>query len=170
MKKGSRRYENWSREGFAGWLQDRLLERSMTITDLGKAIGSPTTLVSRWMTGRQIPSVENLMMIARTMKIPYQEIYHAAGYDEDPLRPASTDPRLTSLHQRLDVLRMTHDRYLAINALLTSMEMMDAASERPRSDMPAVVRQEPARQTIEIGQSTPPSPETVEFRSANFPT
>jgi transcriptional regulator with XRE-family HTH domain len=97
MRKGQRRYTNWKSEGFPGWLQAKMKAKGWNALRLAHEIDVVPSLVSRWMSATQIPSVESLKAIAQAFQISEIEAMTAAGY----LSPAevSDDPR------RLEILR-----------------------------------------------------------------
>jgi transcriptional regulator with XRE-family HTH domain len=137
MRKGQGRYENWVREGFPGWLQERLEDRNWSISDLERQSGIKVTIISRWMTGRQVPNPEHVVRVARALSVRETEALRAAGFlTEDPI---TDDPRRMEIQRRVAHLELTHERYLALNALLVSMEA--AAAVRLRADRPGPVEE-----------------------------
>jgi hypothetical protein len=129
MRKGTGRYENWLSDGFPGWLRERLDDRLWSLADLERATDHQVkvTVLSRWMTGRQLPNPDHVVIVARALSVSEHEALRAAGYLSS--LPATTDPRREELRRRIDELTLTHDRYLALNALLVGMEA--AAERRP---------------------------------------
>lgn len=143
MRKGHGRYEKYVNEGFPGWLSERLVDRNWLIADLAKASGLTGSLISRWMSGRQQPSPESLLAVSQALHVDITEVLTQAGYL--PPKAQIKDPRRVELHRRLEHLELTHERYLALNALLVAMEAATAAQDRLRGrDTPAVVVEVPA--------------------------
>jgi transcriptional regulator with XRE-family HTH domain len=130
MKKGQRRYTNWKSTGFPGWLQAKMAERGWNALRLAHEIDVVPSLVSRWMSATQIPSVESLKALAAAFQISEIEAMTAAGY----LSPdeVTTDPRRLEILRRVSSVELTHERYLALNGLLNSMEQ--ASASRPQVD------------------------------------
>jgi transcriptional regulator with XRE-family HTH domain len=130
MRKGQRRYTNWKSEGFPGWLQAKMKAKGWNALRLAHEIDVVPSLVSRWMSATQIPSVESLKALAAAFQISEIEAMTAAGY----LSPAevSDDPRRLEILRRVQLVELTHERYLALNGLLNSMEQ--ASPESPQVD------------------------------------
>jgi transcriptional regulator with XRE-family HTH domain len=130
MKKGQRRYTNWKSEGFPGWLQAKMKAKGWNALRLAHEIYVVPSLLSRWMSATQIPSVESLKALAAAFQISEIEAMTAAGY----LSPdeVTTDPRRLELLRRVSSVELTHERYLALNGLLNSMEQVPASP--PQAD------------------------------------
>jgi transcriptional regulator with XRE-family HTH domain len=139
VRKGQRRYTNWKSEGFPGWLQAKMKAKGWNALRLAHEIDVVPSLVSRWMSATQIPSVESLKAIAQAFQISEVEAMTAAGY----LSPAevSDDPRRLEILRRVSSVELTHERYLALNGLLNSMEQ--ASASRPQVDPGENGRREP---------------------------
>jgi transcriptional regulator with XRE-family HTH domain len=118
-RKGKPRYADWLREGFPLWLQRRLQERDWTITDLARAMGVQTSLISRWMAGRQKPTAESANRIAEVLQISVDEVLTEAGLR--PVLVTDEDPRRAELVMKLGLVELTTERYLTLNALLSLM-------------------------------------------------
>jgi transcriptional regulator with XRE-family HTH domain len=134
VKKGSRRYKNWKQDGFPLWLQQRMAERGWNALRVSQEIHVVPSLISRWMSGAQQPSPESLRSIARAMQLSELEVLRAAGHLSPDVTNAETDdPRRAELHRKLDVLVLTHERYLTLNALLNMMAETPPAPDRPET-------------------------------------
>jgi transcriptional regulator with XRE-family HTH domain len=118
-KKGKPRYADWLNEGFPLWLQGCLKERNWTITDLARAMGVQTSLISRWMAGRQKPTAESAGRIAEVLQISVDEVLTEAGLR--PVQVTDEDPRRAELMMKLGSVELTRERYLTLNALLNLM-------------------------------------------------
>jgi transcriptional regulator with XRE-family HTH domain len=118
-RKGKPRYADWLREGFPLWLQRRLQERDWSITDLARAMGVQTSLISRWMAGRQKPTAESANRIAEVLQISVDEVLTEAGLR--PVLVTDEDPRRAELVMKLGLVELTTERYLTLNALLSLM-------------------------------------------------
>jgi transcriptional regulator with XRE-family HTH domain len=132
VKKGQARYAGWQREGFPLWLQEQLAERSITITELGRRMGTPGTVITRWMQGKNLPDPRNMTKLADVLQISYDEVWQAAG-----LRPAAEptiDPRRAALLRRIQDVALTPERIAAISGLLTAFETSDLRDDMGRND------------------------------------
>jgi transcriptional regulator with XRE-family HTH domain len=118
-RKGKPRYADWLHEGFPLWLQGRLQEREWSITDLARAMGVQTSLISRWMAGRQKPTAESANRIAEVLQISVDEVLTEAGLR--PVLVTDEDPRRAELVMKLGLVELTTERYLTLNALLSLM-------------------------------------------------
>jgi transcriptional regulator with XRE-family HTH domain len=118
-RKGKPRYADWLHEGFPLWLQMRLQERDWSITDLARAMGVQTSLISRWMAGRQKPTAESANRIAEVLQISVDEVLTEAGLR--PVLVTDEDPRRAELVMKLGLVELTTERYLTLNALLSLM-------------------------------------------------
>jgi len=118
-KKGKPRYADWLREGFPLWLQGCLQERNWSITDLARAMGVQTSLISRWMAGKQKPTAESAGRIAEVLQVSVDEVLTAAGLR--PVLVTDEDPRRAELMMKLGSVELTRERYLTLNALLNLM-------------------------------------------------
>ena len=118
-KKGKPRYADWLREGFPLWLQGCLQERNWSITDLARAMGVQTSLISRWMAGKQKPTAESAGRIAEVLQVSVDEVLTAAGLRLSP--GPGEDPRRAELMMKLGSVELTRERYLTLNALLNLM-------------------------------------------------
>ncbi len=141
MRKGHRRYESWKNDGFAGWLNSHLQARDWTASQLAREAGVGQTLVSRWMSGRQLPSAESLAALARGLNIDILEALAAAGYISD--RPVTSDVRVMELHTRLDAVAqnggINHELYLMLTGLL--VDFGQPMSTRPPEHIPVTVQE-----------------------------
>jgi transcriptional regulator with XRE-family HTH domain len=118
MRRGNVRYKNWKHEGFPQWLQDRMRDRGWNASDLARELDVVPSLVSRWMTERQQPSLESLKAIAQALHLSEHEVFMAAGH----LQPLETDddPRKQELIRKIMELELTEERYAVINNVLLS--------------------------------------------------
>jgi transcriptional regulator with XRE-family HTH domain len=118
-RKGRPRYANWLNTGFPRWLQDRLKERGWQAVDLAEAMQIQTSLISRWMAGTQRPSAQSARRIAEVMQLDEDEVLTEAGHRQP--KATDDDPRRAELHRKLGLVELTNERYLTLNALLSTM-------------------------------------------------
>ena len=119
MRQGKPRYSDWLDEGFPLWLQQRLDERGWSITELARRMGTQTTLISRWMQGRQRPTAQSARLIAQVMKLDEDEVLTAAGLRG--IKTTDDDPRRAELLHKLGLVELTPERYLTLSAVLNTM-------------------------------------------------
>jgi transcriptional regulator with XRE-family HTH domain len=131
VKKGQRRYTNWKSTGFPGWLQAKMAERGWNALRLAHEIDVVPSLVSRWMSATQIPSVESLKAIAQAFQISEIEAMTAAGY----LSPdeVSDDPRRLELLRQLHEVELTQERYEMLSATLRVMSQAPTPQSPPEA-------------------------------------
>jgi transcriptional regulator with XRE-family HTH domain len=132
MKPGQKRYADWKDTGFPRWLQERMAERGWNARRLATEIDVVPSLVSRWMTERQLPSDESLRSIAHAMHLPEVKVFQAAGR-LSPSGEATEDPKRSELLQKLGAVTLTHERYLTLNTLLNMMLETPAAPSPPET-------------------------------------
>lgn len=127
MKKGTVRYKHWQQEGFPLWLQQQMDSRGWNASELARQIDVVPSLISRWMSGRQKPSIESLAAIADVFGFPREMVYREAGHLH-PVEQGGRDPRRDELMARLYAIDLTHERYLAISALFSAMATQNRQS------------------------------------------
>jgi transcriptional regulator with XRE-family HTH domain len=138
VKKGQRRYTNWKSEGFPGWLQAKMKAKGWNALRLAHEIDVVPSLVSRWMSATQIPSVESLKAIAGALQVSEVEVLTAAGYLSPDAVPE--DPRRLELLRQLHEVELTQERYEMLSASLRVMAQAPApqpppeAPQSPQSD------------------------------------
>jgi transcriptional regulator with XRE-family HTH domain len=155
VKKGQRRYKNWKREGFPGWLQAKMAERGWNALRLAHEIDVVPSLVSRWMSATQIPSVESLKAIAQAFQISEIEAMTAAGY----LSPdaVTDDPRRLELLRQLQDVVLTQERYEMLNATLRVMSQAPTPQSPLEAQPPQQSDQSPPGNTDGHGVESLPT-------------
>jgi transcriptional regulator with XRE-family HTH domain len=154
MKKGQRRYKNWKTGGFPGWLQTKMAERGWNALRLAHEIDVVPSLVSRWMSATQIPSVESLKAIADALQVSEVETLTAAGYLSPEVVP--DDPRRLELLRLLHEVELTQERYEMINGLLRVMAQAPAPQSTPPAASPESPPAFPARTDGNEVEAVPP--------------
>jgi transcriptional regulator with XRE-family HTH domain len=133
---GRRRPENrslWVNEPLQLAIRDELDRREWSISDLGRAIGSQPSLVSRWMQGQR-PNPESLDRIARVLGLDVRRLMVLAGHLPPEANPTDEDERMTRLLATLSQITWNDERYLMLLTLLDWMrdnEPLNPPNTRP---------------------------------------
>ncbi len=121
--KGQRWYRNWKNEGFPLWLRGQMEARGWDTVVLAEKLDTKyTSGPTRWLTGETLPSPKTLRKLAEVFNLPLDEVYTAAGHLNGNGTSPSDDPRVPHLLHRIQALDLTHERYLALSAVLAIME------------------------------------------------
>lgn len=91
-------------EGFAVWLKGEIDRLYPTQAQFARAAGVREQLVSQWVSGKDLPTLPNLMAIAKGLRLDYRTVARKAGYDlpDEPSR-RSTDDILDELRANAPV-------------------------------------------------------------------
>lgn len=83
---------------FAQWLRAEVTRRYPSQASFARAAGVREQLVSQWLAGKDIPTMANVMAIARGLHTDYHVVARQAGYDlPDQPPPRSPDDILEEL-------------------------------------------------------------------------
>lgn len=111
--------ELWVNEPLQNTISEALYARDWSISDLGRAIGSQPSLISRWMMGAR-PSTESLIAVSQALGLDIKRLLILAGHmppDEDDV----TDARVLMLMNKLKEVEMTDERFAMLNGLVETM-------------------------------------------------
>lgn len=111
--------EFWVNAPLQNAIRDALAAREWSISDLGRAIGSQPSLVSRWMMGSR-PSTSSIIAISRALGLDVKRLLVLAGH-LPPDEVEDEDERVTMLKNKLGEIEMTDERFTMLNGLLETM-------------------------------------------------
>jgi transcriptional regulator with XRE-family HTH domain len=119
MKQGQRLRATWKSEGFPAWLRARMDARRWNTVQVGRELGVYPSLVSRWLSGQRLPSIEAMHAMASAFQLPLQEVLVASGHVPPDAVP--DDPRKRELARKIATLDLTDERYRRLTELLEAM-------------------------------------------------
>jgi transcriptional regulator with XRE-family HTH domain len=97
-----------------------LARRDWIISDLARAIGSQTSLVSRWMMGQR-PNTESVQLVAEALGVDTLHLLVLSGHLKAPIEERLPDQRVRDLIAKLGRVQMTDERYEMLAATLDMM-------------------------------------------------
>jgi transcriptional regulator with XRE-family HTH domain len=133
----------WVNEPLQQTIREELDRREWSISDLGRAIGSQPSLISRWMQGQR-PNTESLERIARALALDMRHLMVLAGHlPPEAAANAEEDERVRKLVTTLRQITLNDERYAL---LLTQLDWMrdNEPATTPVTTLPAT-RQRPRR-------------------------
>jgi transcriptional regulator with XRE-family HTH domain len=112
----------WVNEPLQLMIRDELDRREWSISDLGRAIGSQPSLISRWMQGQR-PNPESLDRIASVLALDVRKLMVLAGHlpPETEGESATVMPLLLTLRQIEEAGHLNEERVLMLRTLLDWM-------------------------------------------------
>ena len=127
MRKGQRLRAAWKTEGFPAWLTARMDARQWNTVQLGRALGVDPSLVSRYLSGKRLPSQAAMQAMARAFQVSVQEVWVATGHVPPDAVP--DDPRRRELIRTIADLDLTDEQYRLLTELLEAMRATPAAAD-----------------------------------------
>lgn len=121
--------EAWVDEPLQNAIHAALKARDWSISDLGRAIGSQPSLVSRWMMGAR-PNTESVVRISQVLGIDLLHLLVLSGHIPPSAR-APVDERVTMLRNKLAEVEMTDERFAYLNSLIETMRKRPVSAEPP---------------------------------------
>jgi transcriptional regulator with XRE-family HTH domain len=110
----------WVDTPFVNHLREELARRDWIISDLARAIGSQTSLISRWMMGQR-PNTESVQLIAEALGVDTLHLLVLSGHLKAPIEERMPDQRVRDLMAKLGKIQMTDERYAMLAATLDMM-------------------------------------------------
>jgi transcriptional regulator with XRE-family HTH domain len=116
----ARERELWVNEPLQLAIRDELDRREMSISDLGRAIGSQPSLVSRWMQGQR-PNPESIERIARALSLDVEKLMRLAGHLPPKADEADEDEHLVKMFVTMRQITWNDERRHMLMTLLDWM-------------------------------------------------
>jgi transcriptional regulator with XRE-family HTH domain len=136
----------WVNEPLQLAIRDELDRRDWTISDLGRAIGSQPSLISRWMQGQR-PNTESLERIAEALSLDVRHLMVLAGHLPPKKGEGDFSETLTPIILTLQQVESRHhlsdERQQMLRNLLDWM--LDNAPDRPARHSPSEGKPSPPR-------------------------
>jgi transcriptional regulator with XRE-family HTH domain len=126
--------EYWVNEPLQNTIVKALDARNWTISDLGRAIGSQPSLISRWMMGAR-PNPDRTIAVANALGLDVVHLMVLAGH-LPPSAREDLDDRTAMLLNKMKEVEMTDERFAMLNSLLETMRKtapQQASAPRPRN-------------------------------------
>ena len=123
-------YSEWVNAPLQNLIRDELNRRDWTISDLGRAIDSQTSLISRWMQGQR-PNPESLALIADALGIDILRLFALAEYIPADL-VESGDERTVNLMAVLRQIEMSDERHMMLFTLMEKMRLTPLSDPQRR--------------------------------------
>ena len=113
--------EKVDRRSFALWLSNELRDRDVTQAEFARKAGISAALVSNWITGGRVPSIQSAQAIAEALDVDIRVVLTKLGLpmveDSDPMR--------MRLHGMLGQLRLTPERAATLQNLIQMWADLD---------------------------------------------
>jgi transcriptional regulator with XRE-family HTH domain len=122
LARGGKRAPNreyWVNEPLQNTIVNALDARDWTISDLGRAIGSQPSLISRWMMGSR-PNPDRTIAVANALGLDVVHLMVLAGH-LPPSAAEAIDERTAMLINKVKEIEMTNERFTMLNAVLETM-------------------------------------------------
>ena len=102
------------RRSFALWLSNELRDRKLNQAEFARRAGISAALVSNWITGGRIPSIQSAQTIADALDVDVRVVLTVLGLE----LADDSDPTRMRIKGMIDQARLTPDRAAVLQGLL----------------------------------------------------
>lgn len=116
-RRRSKPYEKYADTPFVNYVRAEMQRQGMSTADLGRAVGSQTSLVSRWLQGVR-PNTESIGLIADALGLDTLHLLVLSEHLKPSKRATTQDQRLLDLISKLEQSELTEERYVFLEGIL----------------------------------------------------
>lgn len=104
-------------ENFGAWLRHQMRRREWHQAEMARQSGLSSAVISRWLTGVNVPSPSNCLKLAETLFVSSDDVLAIAGH-RIPDRPIADDDPISELTRMMKQMDPKPDRVNTLRAIL----------------------------------------------------